>query len=192
MGDLIVYRSAHPDVLAAVERYRADYDAWRTRAKDLLRNLGFEDRTWFVTTAIHSWHLVGVTDDGGQEPPSGWRRTVKNDQAVLVPDKRRAYGKHIARQLDECAPPAGPQTRLPGMPGDHLGRGRLFMPGLREMQGAVWVTWGCAVPENEADGPGAAHQATAVDLGVWERVRLSAFYAAIEQQDDEQDGASDE
>lgn len=167
----VVYRSTHPDVLAAVEKYSTEYEGWRDRAKALIADLGFEGRHWIVSDGFHRT-VLGVETDGNEVPPRGWRHTVRGGCSVLVPDKRIKAGREAYDRIEDCGPAPDPRDSLPGMPGDYFGPGRLYQPGLQEMAGAVWVVWGYEIP------------AELVDLAVWERAKLSAFYAAAEERDD--------
>lgn len=166
----VVYRSSHPDVLAAVEKYSTEYEGWRDRARALIADLDFEGRHWIVSDGFQR-AILGVESVGDETPPLGWRHAVRGNCSVLVPDKRRKAGREAYDRINECGPAPDPRHSLPGMPSDYFGPGSLYQPGLQEMAGAVWVVWGYDIPVDK------------IDLAIWARARLSAFYAAIEERD---------
>lgn len=175
MPDLIVYRSDHPTVLAARDQYHQDVTQWRQRATDLLTELGFPGRQWIIGTSFGARWLIGITPRTTDEiPPRGWRTKRTNDHTVLVPDRRTRGGKHAARRLADCKPPAEPDTALPGMPAEveDYDHNRIHSPAVREMDAAIWVTW--TIPPH----PGR------VNSNLWKRARLSDYYAALERQQD--------
>jgi hypothetical protein len=194
MSDLTAYRSTHPDVLAVIEKWRADMDKWHADSAALLTELGFTDRSFMVHTSMgHRW-ISGIEYHADDPVPTGWRVWKdRNGQSILTPHKGRKAGKDAQAKLQTCKVPNLPQANLPGMPGDRICNGAWRSPGLREMAGAVYVTWTAdALPEIPASGPAReAHLgdderqrkivlANDVDLAIWERLKLSEYYAAVE------------
>lgn len=169
MPDLVVYRSTHPDVLASIEAYRAAMVTWQAAAAALLTELGFTDRGFVVATAFGFRWITGVEYRDGDCIPDGWRRVERGKSQGLVPDKRRKVGKKAHARMEDTQPPADLRASLPGMPGEQLIGGASLTPALREMAGAVWVSW-----RNEVSG---------VDPEIWERVKLSEYYALLEAEE---------
>lgn len=168
----VVFRSTHPDVLAAPESWRAAMADWHTRSDALLTEMGFTDRKFLVVSYMTSRNIAGVEYRAGDEVPNGWRLANRDGHEVLVPEKRRAAGKATAARIEECHPPSFPNSYLPGMPAEHWVGNRILAPEVREMGGAVWVKWRCeSVP--------------GVDEALWERAPLSKYWAAREAQDAE-------
>jgi hypothetical protein len=175
MPDLTVYRSTHPTVLAARDTHKQAVTQWRAEATKLLTELGFPGRQWITGTAFGDRWLIGITPrDHIELPPRGWRRARVDGHDVFKPDRRTSGGKAIATRLIACKPPAEPNVNLPGMPAEieDPAHNRVHEPGIREMDGAVWVTWSIAPP------------ARRVDPALWEPIRLSVYYAAVERQQD--------
>ncbi|MFB4306919.1 hypothetical protein [Actinomadura sp. GTD37] len=175
MSDLTVYRTTHPAVLTHRNRHNRTLTQWRRNATQLLTDLGFPGRTWIVGTAFGDRWIVGITPrDDIELPLRGWRRTRFDARDVFVPDRRTRGGKLIAAQMSGCKPPAEPHIGLPGMPAEveDYDHNRIHTPGLKEMDGAVWVTWKVAPAEEQ------------VRLDMWARVPLSVYHAARERRQD--------
>ncbi|MFI6496840.1 hypothetical protein [Nonomuraea typhae] len=160
MSDKVVYRSTHPEVLAAWEAKKQKMtDVYEQRRK-LLDELGFEGRPALITdTQIHGVQFAGA------DIPAGWRADYQFGNAI-IPNKRTKIGKQIAKRFEELHTP-NPRA-LVGMPGTDVELGRWAECGLREMDGALFVTWPRPIDEKR------------IDLDRWERVKLSEFYATVE------------
>lgn len=197
---LTVYRSTRTEVLAAVAKYRAAMKDWHRDAETLLTELGFPGRHFIVSTGMGQRWISGVEYHDDDPIPDGWRLRWFRETAVLVPHRGTNLGRAAAAKVQGCPVPNLPQADLPGMPGDRIfDDSRMRSPGLREMAGAIWISWGATgLPEIPADGPereehlGDDEQqrrvrlADHVDLAIWERVKLSAYYAAVEAQEEAQ------
>ena len=174
MNDPIVYRSTHPDVLAHWEKTGSveAQKAWRERVNEALAELGFPGRKFATTSGFKDTEVTGVEHPEGEDAPVGWKRN-KDLPSAIVPDKRRAAGKRAAARLAEVTMP-NPRSRMPGeMPGAcFAGTGMALMrPGIARHGDAVYVTWSRELEEPTADN---------IDTAVWERVKLSEYYAAKE------------
>jgi hypothetical protein len=203
MTDLTAYRSTHPDVLAVIEQYRADIKQWHADSDALLKELGFTDRSFMVCTSMGRRWITGVEYRDGDPVPTGWRVWKdRSGQNTLTPHKARKAGQAATAKIQSCPVPDLPQSHLPGMPGDRICNGAWRSPGLREMAGAVYVTWAAdPLPEIPADGPEReAHLGDVdrrirlnndVDLAYWERVKLSEYYAAVEAADAERENGGE-
>ncbi|MGI5223582.1 hypothetical protein [Actinoallomurus sp. CA-142502] len=199
---LIAYRSTHPDVLATLAKYHADVKQWQADAAELLKELGFTDRGFLVGRGLGQRWIAGVEYRDGDPVPTGWRLRKRRGRVEgLTPHRGTQAGRAIAAQIQACPVPDMPQAHLPGMPADRPSDEGLRSPGLREMAGAVYVTWTIdAIPEIPADGPEREehlgddeHWRTIrlvhhVDLAIWERVPLSQYYATVEAQDEAKAG----
>jgi hypothetical protein len=176
MDDPIVYRSTHPDVLAHWEKTgSADaQNAWREQVRDVLAELGFSrDRKFATTSGFRDTEVTGVEYPEGEDIPVGWKRN-RDLSTAITPDKRRAAGKRAAARLAEVTMP-NPRHAMPGeMPGAcFAGTGMALMrPGIARHGDAVYVTWSRELEQPTADN---------LDPAVWERVKLSEYYAAKEK-----------
>lgn len=175
--DRVVYRSTHPDVLAHWEKTGSAeaQQAWRERVNQTLAELGFADRRFATTDGFETIEVTGVEHQDGEEIPVGWKTTKKLFGAI-VPDKRRAAGKRAAERLATLTAPS-PRRKLPGgMPGACFASAgfALMRPGLARHGDAVYVTWSDELEEPTADK---------IDPAVWERVKLSEYYAVLERED---------
>jgi hypothetical protein len=175
--DKVVYRSTHPDVLAAYHAIQDDYRdfvAWM-RSVVAEHDPTGERHPISVKGSACLW-FVGMSHEDGQPIPDGWRRSAKT--GYLVPDRRRAAGKRLAQTMESRSQKFSPAERIEaaGMPGILWGPSRFFTGGfdLLEDDAAVYAPWS-GEAEPLLDGK--------VDLGRWERVPLSRYYAAVEARD---------
>lgn len=172
--DKVVYRSTHPDVLAHYDNTASAeaQNAWREKVEELIAQLGFPGRQFATAGGFEGRYVTGVAHPRDEEIPEGWRRDSKLPEAI-TPDRRRAAGKRIAKRL-QALPQPNPRKAMPGgMPDMAFGAAALMRPGVARYGDAVYVTW-----SGELDKTDAAH----IDPAVWERVKLSEYYAAKEQQ----------
>lgn len=165
----IVYRSTHPDVAKAIADYQEAFTAWRAEADKLAAEFGFPGRPFAVAFGLGSRWVVGFEHTKSDPIPTGWRKAERDGMQVIVPDRRRKSGKEISARMEACKPPADLRSSLPGMPAHSWTDTGIYTPALREMDGAVWVIWKAAVPD--------------VDTALWERVKLSTYYAALEAEE---------
>ncbi|WP_068922152.1 hypothetical protein [Planobispora rosea] len=164
-SDRAVYRSTHPDVLKIWNDYDATAEEWQERINAFLAEHGFTGRNVHFNTTTNS--IYGVKHDDG-EVPAGWR--IDRKYGYLVPRLTSKAGKVIDAQLGELRRP-DPREMVPGMPKNCLA-GRHFMTcAMRSMAGAIYVTWPRPIPESQ------------VDLSIWERVKLSEYYAVVEAEE---------
>ena len=179
----VVYRSRDPRVLAVIESFEAETKAWAEKAAALLAELGFGDRKWMVQRPPDGMRITGITvRDGDREnPPPGWR-IIDHAGPALRPNRRLKAGKEAQTRIDQCQPPKHPRARLPGMPGCYFSATAIHFPNLGDLgDGAVYVDWSTRVPELTADlDPKEKKRRGGVDLAIWERVKLSEYYAAVE------------
>lgn len=173
MADLTIYRSTHPDALAAWHAaHQLAKDIGRRR-RALLDQLGFEGRQALI--AEH--RIIGVEHRTEHGPiPDGWRRDRATDGAI-VPDRRRGPGKKLGKQLDGLTIP-DLRKRLPGgMPEMvwNLADGKVHSPGFAFMGGALYVEWGC--------DPEKVERSATLAPEIWERVKLSEYYAVVEREE---------
>ena len=173
----IAYRSTHPEVLAHWEKTGSAeaQTAWRDKVKAAITEFGFPSDLRFVTTS--GWadtRVAGIEHPEGDEIPAGWKR-LKDFPSAITPDKRRAAGKRAAERLD-ALPCPNPRKRLPGgMPAMSFIGHKIAQPGIARHGDAVYVTWSAELEESEANN---------LDSAVWERIKLSEYYAAKERQDE--------
>ncbi|MEV7006834.1 hypothetical protein [Streptosporangium sp. NPDC051022] len=174
-----VYRSTHPDVLTVWRAAEEQADKVISQRSALLEELGLAGHR----SLTQGPRILGIEYPRDVDPPAGWRRDREIPTAI-VPHRRTKTGADIGRRLDQLTLP-DPRRNLPGgMP--HMvwpdNVGRTYWPGVRLLGDALFVTWGC---DPETDD----HTVT-IDLAVWERVRLSAYYLAIEAAEDAQEARS--
>lgn len=164
-----VYRSSHPDVLAKWDARQRDLHDWRDRFHAECANLGIDPdkvqgNTW-------SGNITGVRYNDGDPIPEGWRHDKRSGQ--LRPALKTAAGKRIDAALKTMRRPE-PADDIPGMPytywpdeGNGIYRVRMRLHG-----GALYAVWPCPVGSD-----------LGVDLALWERVKLSEFYAMVEAEE---------
>lgn len=170
MSDLTVYRSTHPDVLAAWNKAEQRAAEIVNQRKAFLAEHGFTERT----IAVRGQWMIGVAHPEDQPVPDGWRHD-RSLTGAIVPARRTTAGKKIGAQLDKLTLPS-PRKNLPGgMPEMAWGDHRMYRPGIALIGDAIYVKWGC--------DPETVDQMAKVDRDVWERVKLSEYYAVLEAEE---------
>lgn len=165
MSDLTVYRSTKPDVVQRWLDARDAVNAWSDKLKTALADLGLAGRDAFYNEI--TGRIEGIGYDGGYVPDD-WR--VDRRTGYLVPRLTTKAGKTIDATLVGLLRPD--PRNLPGMPRQvYVSLNRLTC-GVEEIGGALYVKWSQPIPEDD------------VDLTVWERIKLSAYYAVLEARDD--------
>lgn len=182
MAEPIVYRSTHPDVLAHWEKTASAQaqEAWRGRVEDTLAGLGFPGRQFATRDGMTGLTVTGVEHPRSEPVPPGWRRDQKLP-STITPRRSIKAGKAAAAALDELTRP-DPRKDMPGgMPpiAGAAGAMAFLRAAIEPLDGAVYVRWPQEISVRDA---------ACIDPTVWERVRLSEYYAACERQDAEQDG----
>lgn len=167
----IVYRSDHPHVLetwaAAITR-RAEQGAALVayaREVDPERLRGW---VGFAPVMGSGESVVGLQHKTGWTVPAGWR---VNKGGYVVPSRNTRAGRTASERLDALQPshPLYVVCEAHDMSPGFLGGHRWYSPGVADMAGALWVSWGKTPPRE----PGPS----------WERVPLSVYYAATEAHD---------
>lgn len=163
-ADLTVYRSTDPEVLRRWHDTKAAVEAWGDKLKAALHDLGMGDRqVWYDQI---SGRLMGLARGEG-ETPDGWR--IDRRTGYLVPRLTTKAGKEIGAKLSALRRP-DPRDLI-GMPKHVFVSLSLLTCGLKLLDGALYVHWSQPIPEDE------------VDLTLWERVRLSEYYAVVEREE---------
>ncbi|RCG27218.1 hypothetical protein DQ384_26220 [Sphaerisporangium album] len=174
-ADLTVYRTRLPGVLQLWQHLAHADDAWNTEVKAALSELDMAGRKVIVDE--YTGAIIGVEHDGG-DPPAGWR--VHRKLGHLVPNRSITAGKRIDQVLDRLRRP-DVRDRLPGMPRQHWGGPALLTCGVAvhedEHGPALYATWPGSIPDELVDGE------------IWERLRLSVYYAVLEAEEDAKAGA---
>ena len=162
MSGLTVYRSTHPDALRRWHATTEAMDAWSEKMQATLITLGVDGReVWYDQV---SGRIIGLGHTGGDDVPEGWRVDART--GYLVPRRSTKAGKQIAAVLDGMRRP-DPRA-LPGMPAQVMAGVHFLTCGLEYMGGALYVRWSRPIPEK------------LVDSAIWERIKLSEYYAALE------------
>jgi hypothetical protein len=169
--DKVVYKSTHPDVLAHHIRHTERSTAWHHQLKTAIADLGFEGaNVWMADNTV-----AGIVRPRGAEVPHGWRWDRTAAEPVIVPARKTAEGKRLGRLLEGLTRP-DVRTQMPGGMPRHSTAAReiaFLSCGFVQVGGAVFVTWSTEIRSSDADR---------IDPAVWERIKLSEFYAAIEAQ----------
>ncbi|SEN88043.1 hypothetical protein [Nonomuraea pusilla] len=160
--DKTVYRSTHPDVLSVWHASIEAREAWGELMETFLDEHGFGTRNVYVS---HSGRVLGVEHIEGEDVPDGWR--IDSRTGYLMPRLASRKGKAIGASLAELTQP-DPRDAMPGMPKTMFVSLALLTCGLALIDGALYATWSRPIPEER------------VDLTIWERVKLSEYYAAVE------------
>lgn len=164
----VVFRMRdHAAAQKLIADHKARYDAWREDLRKVFADHGLEGKNPLMETGLGNPRVTGA--ERVDPIPAGWKVKGKTRPDVIVPDKRLKAGREAAEILATLAQP-DPRADLPGgMPFFCFGGVGLLTCGLRDMAGTVWVNWS-----------GEAKAFEDVDPEVWERVKLSVYYAALE------------
>lgn len=161
-----IFRSDHPDITAAVERWQEDRARFGTEAHALADELAGAGAEVFVTVGVSGTSLKGFgTVDG--HVPEGMRR---DHEGHLIPDARTRPGKRVRARMRSVRPVKPLTEDLPGMPSHAFVPGALIHPNYFVHDGTVWVAW--------------THPIPGVDLDRWRPARMSGWYLALEAHQD--------
>jgi hypothetical protein len=170
MGEPTVYRSTHDAALAAWDAAHARAEEIGKARRALLDELGFAGRP----ALIDERDIIGVQHLPEHGPiPSGWRHDRDTSNAI-VPDKRNREGKTVAEKLGKLRMPGRGALLVGGLPemALDLDTSRAHWPSIARMDGAIYVRYGCD-PEKKERG-------NRIDFQIWERIKLSEYYLAVE------------
>lgn len=178
-----VYRSRDPRVLEIWRRWVEEETAYLAALDEVIEEIRPTPTAEPMVGGVFGRpHLVGFSYSWRDEPPVGWRYDRK--QGMVVPRRGTKAGKEIAAKLDELVPP-DPREALPGMPTWFIApvdNGyAAIRAGLREYDGTVIATW---------EAPFEVVESHKVDLSVWDRWKLSEYYALLESIDEADDEAT--
>jgi hypothetical protein len=171
----VAFRSDAAEVLASWEQYKAHAADIRERRNAMEDRFG---RRLMVSRSGfgHGTRVVGFEEFEDDEPgavlgDNGELRVPKTGPpySTVLPNIRRKAGKDLRAELDSLRS-NGP--KLVGMPDFQLVGLRSLAPAIFEHDGAMWVMW--------AEDIAVARTGGEVDPDLWQRVPLSAFYAAKE------------
>ncbi|TMR11058.1 hypothetical protein ETD86_37070 [Nonomuraea turkmeniaca] len=166
------YRTTHPDALAAWRSAADAREEWGKQMDAFLAEHGLSGRTVWVS---HSGRVFGIEHVHDTDVPEGWR--IDSRTGHLMPRLAKKAGKLIDARLDELKQP-DPRDAMPGMPKDCFVSLALLTCGLALLGEALYATWSRPIPEEQ------------VDLTIWERIKLSEYYAAWEAHEAEQERQS--
>lgn len=173
MTDHTAYRTDDSAALDAWTTYLTKTEAIQTARQVMFAKFGralMVNRSGFG----HGTRVVGFerldSDKDGDTPLDGLLRVKKHERTV-VPNIRRKAGKDLAVELSSLS---SPELSLPGMPAWHLvdsDRGISTMaPALWLHDGAIYALWATDSAPVEAN---------------WQQIPLSAYYAAKERLESE-------
>lgn len=183
MSGEVVYRSMHPDVLAAFY----DWQRCKQAAVDELRAIEVDldpDGKGRAALAYGGQHprTVGLKAAEGDDthPPAGWKY-VPAPHPHIAPHRRSKAGKEAyARLMAWTSPP----LRFPGMPREswvpnpHGSGHKVLTPGCGVLEGVAYARW-----DGDADlsADRMMSDGTTVDASMWGPCPLSEFYAVAER-----------
>ncbi len=186
-----VFRSNHPSVIAAVEQAERSRDAFNDAVRALRAEVPFLADTDEAPLSV--WRSHDATRASGfrwnprREVPQGWRLVKAGGVTVLRPARRSKAGKALYERVMGLRFDM-PSKLWPGMPIEFFPAvqsedsavlakygNRVFFPGIDQMAGYWWVTWGCILPLDM------------VNLDIWEPVLLSTYYLVVEAEGETDD-----
>jgi hypothetical protein len=179
------YRSAAADVIAAWDAYCADRERFSADVEALTAEMwpeavdGHKPEPLIATS---SWDpgkrtLIGWSWPWGVQAPEGWRVDKKGVEwtQMITPKRSTKEGKALAKRLDAVTPVA--VVDMPGMPLFVLALPATYSPAVERHGDTLYVGWGFDVEGHD-------HRSTPggkpLDLDKWERIKVSEFFAARE------------
>lgn len=163
-----IYRSAHPDVLAAWNDGIVQFEDWKKRFNEKIVEWGFPAGHSFFVQSMgfgSGSRVVGLAKV--DSIPEGWR--LESKHRLIVPARTTKAGKAVAKDFDAMRVEPNPKRRLAklGMPTHFFWSLRVGTYGaVLDGDNVLWVRWSSPV-----DG---------VDDTYWQHVPLSQFYAMVE------------
>ncbi|MCA1571964.1 MAG: hypothetical protein LC798_16965 [Chloroflexi bacterium] len=179
------YRSADPEVMAAWKAYSDDVVQFFAVVVALTAELwpkpvnGHQPEPM---VASRSWTpgkrtLGGWSWPYGVKPPEGWKVTTDCNVGRVISPKRSANpGKALAKYIEAAVPPVR-GLALPGMPLHILALPASHSPAVEQHGDALFVGW---TIDPEAIDPRSTPGGKPVDREKWERIKVSEFFAARE------------
>ncbi len=178
------YRSSAHDVIAAWDAYGEDRKRFAADLDALTAEIwpepmeGHELRP-VVTTS--SWDpgkrkLIGWSWPWGVKPPEGWKVEKGPEYGQTISPKRSTKdGKALAKRIDAVRQVA--PLELPGMPLNVLALPAIYTCAAERHGDTIYVGWGFDVEGHDhRSSPGGKP----LDLDKWERIKVSEFFAARE------------
>lgn len=175
--DRVVYRAKTKDPMDVLEEYERKMKQYHRQLKRFVKLIAPDEDRHPMRS-----HIVGRSDrfiglstkrEDFKHPPEGWRVVSRGD--VLMPKRTTAAGKELYKRIEDMGKqtPPDPRSLFDGMPREFHrmdGHGyNVHEPGLEVLGGKVYVVWSI-----EPDG---------VDPKLWERVKLSTYYLAVEREE---------
>ena len=183
-----VYRSTHPEVLAAWDDTQQRHRELAEKVKALRAEFPnhppmvyrYSDRAQFSHLSFHE-DMPSIGNDFGPPPePEGWRIKKEGRSTYLgwVPDKRTKAGKAMAARLAEIKVTG--MGHFPGMPTTVLEGNHWYSHGSVVHDGVAYAHWGCSFADVES-----SNWSRGLDTDMWQRCRMSEFWMAKEAHDAE-------
>lgn len=160
--DLTVYRTTAATAIIAWHAAASAREDWAKDMQAFLEEHDLGDRNVYIS---HGGRPLGITHTDGDPVPNGWRIDARTGH--LMPRLKTRTGKQIDARLGELRQP-DPRHNMPGMPMECFVSLALLTCGMRLLGDVLYVTWSRPIPEQQ------------VDLTIWERIKLSEYYAARE------------
>jgi hypothetical protein len=188
----VAFRSSHPDVMAAISKWRqASKDLWES-SHSLAQEVGPDWEPLVLSSFTIS--MVGLKPKGDDRylmdvPEGPWRRTNFRDYDCWVPNKRSRAGKELAERLSKLEL-LNSRPRVPGMPHMWLDTrtNYWFQPSLKIIDDVIWMTWSTDDMYEAIDGD--EPEDFFVDSSIWERVKLSEYHSILESEKDNHGGVA--
>ena len=180
MTDPVIYRSRTPEVPAAWKAACEALSAYIAATQAILDEAGFAGWPAFRNNGSWSYgKIAGIGVPDSEEMPDGWRAA----KHCAVPDKRTKAGREMQARLDAVKHPGALTGHLPGMAADVLNgmSGYIVSPDIRVLGESVYAEWSADPERAEVSF---SNRTTQVDHDLWERVKLSDYYAEREAEDE--------
>lgn len=168
----VVFKARQPQAIADyLAAHEAKQEAFQNATKDFREKVGgrelFGIRFFDGGFVVNGFHMNSYNE----ELPAGWRRD--GNKLMAVPAKRTPEGKEIVAELAKLRLDG---NSYPGCPRDlHTetvnGRGFAIFPRIEKVGDEYYLTLSEEPRASELDE---------IDPEQWERVKLSAYHAAVE------------
>lgn len=169
-----VYKSTHQTVLDYWDHIHDEQTAYPKRVREYAERHGMGPSVYYFGSRVHSFEWTESLDD----IPNGWRHNTQESTStvtLVTPNLRTKIGKQIRQELDSLG--KIPSTSgCPGLPHtvfykNEAGVSFFEGPRLKKIGDVIYTRFRAAAVE--------------VDEEIWQQIKLSEYYLAVENEVDE-------
>lgn len=169
-----VYKSTHQAVLDYWDHIHDEQTAYPKRVREYAEQHGMGPHIYYLGSRVRAFEWTGSLDD----IPNGWRHATQESTSTVTlirPNLRSKLGKKIDQELADLG--KIPSTSgCPGLPHTVFyrtdgGTSYFESPRLKKIGDTIYARFRAAAVE--------------ADTELWEQIKLSEYYLAVENEVDE-------